>query len=345
MRPDPAQPDPPAVDVGRGRVGWWVAGGVAVLAFVPFLGVHPTWVMSQVLLLAVFAGGYNLLFGYTGLLSFGHGALYATGAYVSAFILLAWPSLPVAVVGGTVAAGLVSVVIGWLSIRHTRIYFAMLTLAFGMMIHSVIFRWRSVTGGDDGVIGVPRGVLGVPGAGLELGSLGIFYYVILVVAVAALWVLWRIVSSPLGLTLQGLRDSETRVAFSGLAVRPFRLLGFTISGLYAGLAGSLASPLASAATPGLAHWTTSADPVLATLLGGAHTFAGPFVGAFLLVVVKEVVVRYTQYWLLVLGIIVVVLVVGFRGGVAGAIGTLAHRSPLGRFLAPSGPAVTEEAQS
>jgi branched-chain amino acid transport system permease protein len=327
-------------------VGGAVAAVVVVLAFVPFLGVHPTWVASQVLVLAIFAGGYNLLFGYTGLLSFGHGALYAVGAYISAFVLLAWPSLPAALVGGTLAAGLVSVVIGWLSIRHTRIYFAMLTLAFGMMIHSIIFRWRSVTGGDDGVIGIPRGVLGVPGAGLELSSLGLLYYVVLAVAVVALWLLWRIVSSPLGLTLRGLRDSETRVAFSGLSVRPFRLLAFTISGLYAGLAGSLTAPLASAATPALAHWTTSADPVLATLLGGAHTFAGPFVGAFLLVVVKEVVVRYTQYWLLVLGIIVVVLVLGFRGGVAGAVGNLAGRTTVGRRLGSkaSGPAVTEEAQ-
>lgn len=345
MRRERSQLDPPFGAVGGLRLGWWVAAGVGLLVLVPFLGVHPTWVMSQVLLLAVFAGGYNLLFGYTGLLSFGHGALYATGAYVSAFILLEWPSLPVAVVGGTLATGLVSVVIGWLSIRHTRIYFAMLTLAFGMMIHSVIFRWRSVTGGDDGVVGVPRGVLGIPGAGLELGSAGVFYYVILVVSVGAIWVLWRLVSSPLGLILQGLRDSETRVAFSGLSVRPFRVLAFTISGLYAGLAGSLASPLTSAATPELAHWTTSADPVLASLLGGAQTFAGPFVGAFLLVVVKEVVVRYTQYWLLVLGTIVVILVVGLRGGVAGAVGTLAQRSPLCRFLVSSPPGTGGEGSS
>lgn len=298
---------------------------LVVLVLVPFLGVYPTWVMSNVLLLALFATGYNLLFGYTGLLSFGHAGLFAVGAYTAAFVLLAYPSLPVAVLAGTAAAAAVSVVIGWLSIRHTRIYFAMLTLAFGMMIYSIVFKWRSVTGGDDGIVGVPRGTLGVPGAGLELSSLGLFYYVVLAVVVVGLYVLWRIVSSPLGLTLRGLRDSETRVAFAGLAVRRYRLVSFTISGSVAGLAGSMTAPLVSGASPAMAHWTASAEPVLASLLGGIHAFGGPVVGAFLLIVLKEIIVRFTQYWLLVLGSVVVLLVLAFRGGVVSVVAGLLRR--------------------
>src|SRR5690606_9142171 len=160
-----------------------IGGFLVLLVLVPFAGAYPAWVMSHVLLLALFAAGYNLLLGYTGLLSFGHAALFAVGAYTSAFVLRDYPSLPLAVLAGGAAAALASVVIGWLSIRHTRIYFSMLTLAFGMMVYSILFKWRSVTGGDDGIVGVPRGVLGIPGAGLELASLGLFYYAVLVVVV------------------------------------------------------------------------------------------------------------------------------------------------------------------
>jgi branched-chain amino acid transport system permease protein len=120
--------------------------------------------------------------------------------------------------------------------------------------------------------------------------------------VAALYLLWRVVRSPLGLTLKGIRDNETRVAFAGVPVRSYRLISFIISGGYAGLAGTLMVPLSSSANPELAHWTFSAEPVLATLLGGAGHFAGPLVGAALLFLLKEVIVRYTVYWLLVLAV-------------------------------------------
>ncbi|MPZ89276.1 MAG: branched-chain amino acid ABC transporter permease [Nitriliruptorales bacterium] len=291
--------------------------GLVALAAVPLVtGAYYTWITASVLLLALFAVGYNVLFGFTGLLSFGHAAFFGVGAYVSAGVLLTWRSLPVAVVAGTLAAAVIGVLIGYLCLRHTDIYFAMLTLAFGMMIHSIIWRWRDVTGGDDGLSGVPRGVLGTPGLGLDVGSLERFYYIILVVTVTAIYLAWRLLRSPLGLTFQGIRDNETRMAYTGIDVRRVRLASFTVSALYAGLAGSLWSPLNTNAGPGIAHWTFSAEPVLASLLGGAHVFGGPIVGAVLLFMIKQFVVQYTQYWLLVLGIIVVGLVLGFRGGVA-----------------------------
>lgn len=294
-----------------------IAAVVILLALVPVVtDAYYTWTTASVLLLALFAVGYNLLFGYTGLLSFGHAAFFGVGAYVSAGVLLTWPSLPVAMVAGTLAATVVGVALGYLSLRHTDIYFAMLTLAFGMMVHSAIWRWRGVTGGDDGLTGIPRGVIGVPGFGIDVGSLDRFYYLILVVTVVAIYVIWRIVRSPLGLAFRGIRDDEVRVAYAGLAVRRIRLASFTLSASFAGLAGSLWSPLNTTAGPNMAHWTFSAEPVLASLLGGAHVFAGPIVGATLLFMLKQFVVQYTQYWLLVLGIIVIVLVLAFRGGVA-----------------------------
>jgi branched-chain amino acid transport system permease protein len=127
--------------------------------------------------------------------------------------------------------------------------------------------------------------------------------------------MYRLVHSPLGLALQAIRDSESRAAFAGIAVRKYRLIAFTISGIYAGLAGALLPPLENTVTPPVAHWTTSAEPVLASLLGGVHTFAGPIVGAVLFFVIKDVIVRFTEYWLLVFGLIVVALVMGFPEGV------------------------------
>lgn len=292
---------------------------LAALATVPVtLGAYWTWLMSSALLLALFAVSFNLLFGFTGLLSFGHAMFFAVGGYVSALTLLSYPSLPVAVLLAVLAAAVVGVVIGYLSLRHTDIYFAMLTLAFGMMIHSIIWRWRDVTGGDDGLRGVPRGILGLPGFGIDLTSLTRYYYVVLVVSLVGIYLLWRVVRSPSGLTFQGIRDNEGRVAYAGLPVRRLRLLSFTLSAVFSGVAGALWTPLQTNANPVIAHWTFSAEPVLASLLGGAHAFAGPIVGAFLLYIARQYVLAYTQYWLLVLGVIVVVLVLAFRGGVASA---------------------------
>jgi len=307
-----------------------MASLVVTLFLLPLIaGRYLTYLAIQILILSIFSLGFNLLLGYTGLLSFGQAGFYAVGAYAAAKILLATPSLLLGVLGGTLAAGVVALVLGALSVRHTRIYFAMLTLAFGMMIYSVALKWRDVTGGDDGLVGIPRAPLGLPG----LFSIGLpvierYYYFVLVVSLLAIWLMYRLVRSPFGLTLQAIRDSETRAPFAGVSVRSYRLLAFTIAGLYAGLAGSLLPPLESTVTPPIAHWTTSADPLLAALLGGIYTFAGPLVGAFLLIVIKDVIVRFTVNWSLVLGIAVIILVLGFRGGVVSMLAaTLAGLRP------------------
>jgi branched-chain amino acid transport system permease protein len=312
---------------------------LATAAFVLILLALPLWAGSyavylaiQILLLSVFALGFNLLFGYTGLLSFGQAGFYAIGAYACAKILLAVPNLLLGLAGGVAAAGVAALLLGYLSVGHTRIYFSMLTLAFGMLIFSIAWKWRDFTGGDDGLVGVPRAPLAIPGvASLGVETQARYYYVVLACSLLAVWLMWRLVRSPLGLTLQAIRDSETRAAFAGVPVRRYRLVAFTIAGLYAGLAGALQPPLENTVTPLIAHWSASAEPILATLLGGIHVFAGPIVGAFLLFVIKDVIVRFTQYWLIWLGGIVVVLVLGFRGGIAPIAARL-----LGRPAARSG---------
>jgi branched-chain amino acid transport system permease protein len=192
----------------------------------------------------------------------------------------------------------------------------MLTLAFGMMIYSVAWKWRDYTGGDDGLVGIPRAPLEIPGVvTISVAAMEHYYYVVLVLSLAAILAMYRLVRSPLGLTLQAIRDSETRAAFAGVPVQKYRLFAFTIAGLYAGLAGALLPPLENTVTPPIAHWSTSAEPVLATLLGGIHTFSGPIVGAFLFFVIKDVVMRFTEYWLICFGIIVVAMVMGFPSGI------------------------------
>ncbi len=274
------------------------------------------YMTMHILILSVFALGFNLLLGYTGLLSFGQAGFYACGAYGCAKLLLVIPSLLPGIICGILSAGVMALILGFLCIRHTRIYFAMLTLCFGMMIYSLAWKWRSVTGGDDGLIGIPRAPLGIPGIlSIDMSSMGNYYYFVLIVCLVAMGLLYRIVNSPFGLTLQGIRDSESRIAFTGISVKNYRLIAFTIAGLYAGLAGALIPPLENTVTPPLAHWTHSAEPIMATLLGGIHTFSGPIVGAFVFYVIKDIIVRFTEYWLIWLGAIVVALVMGLPGGV------------------------------
>lgn len=294
---------------------------LVLLAFPLVARDYMLYLTMQIAILSLFALGFNLLFGYTGLLSFGQAGFFAVGAYVCAKILLRAPVLPLGILGGTTAATAAAVVLGILSVRHTRIYFSMLTLAFGMMLFSIAWKWRAFTGGDDGLVGIPRAPLALPGLfSVDVSTMDRYYYVVLAVAVVAIYVLFRVVHSPLGLALRAIRDSEQRAAFTGISVAVYRLIAFSIAGLYAGLAGSLLPPLENTVTPLVSHWSASAEPVLATLLGGIHTFAGPIVGATLLIVLKDIIVRFTVHWSIVLGVMVIVLVMGFRGGVASIVG-------------------------
>jgi branched-chain amino acid transport system permease protein len=289
---------------------------VFLLLLPSFVGKYLLYMTIQILILSVFASGFNLLLGYTGLLSFGQAGFFAMGAYASAKILLVIPSLLIGTVAGTAMGGIAALVLGYLCVRHTRIYFSMLTLSFGMMIYSLAWKWRDVTGGDDGLVGIPRAPFGIPGVfHIDMSSMGSYYYFVLIISLVAIFILYRIVNSPFGLTLKGIRDSENRVAFAGISIRNYRLLSFTIAGLYAGMAGSLLPPLENTVTPPLAHWTHSAEPVMVTLLGGIHTFSGPIVGSVIFYLLKDIIVRFTQYWLIWFGAIVVFLVLVFRGGI------------------------------
>ncbi len=300
------------------KLKYFLLGALILFLFILpiFSGKYILYMTIHILLLSVFALGFNLLLGYTGLLSFGQAGFFAIGAYACAKILLVTPSLLLGTIVGVISGGVAALLLGYLCVRHTRIYFSMLTLSFGMMIYSLAWKWREVTGGDDGLVGIPRAPFKIPGIlSINMNPMENYYYYVLVISLLSIYVLYRIVHSPFGLTLKGIRDSENRVAYAGISVRNYRLLSFTIAGLYAGLAGSFLPPLENTVTPPIAHWTHSAEPVMVTLLGGIHTFSGPMVGSIIFYIIKDIIVRYTQFWLVWFGAIIVFLVLLFRGGV------------------------------
>ncbi len=302
---------------------------LSTMAAIPmFAGKFVTYLAMRVMILGIFALGYNLLLGGTGLLSFGHGAFYAAGAYGLGFFCLHVSSNPLlGIAAGIAAAVLLSLVIGFFSVRNTEIYFAMLTLAFGMMVFSLIWNAREITGGDDGLIGILRDPISFFGlAKISIGRDSQFYYLVLFFFVLSFWAVHRIRGSPFGLVLAGIRENAQRTEFAGLGIRGYRLAAFTVSGAFAGLAGSLEALLESNARPFMAHWTHSAEPVLVSLLGGLHTLFGPVAGSVIFVAMREVVQRFTENWMLWFGIVLLVIIMGFRGGVVGVVLQLAGKA-------------------
>ena len=278
------------------------------------------YLTSRVMILAIFAMGYNLLFGRTGLLSFGHAAFYAAGAYgLGLFSLHVSPHPLAGILVGVVCAGLLAAVIGFFCVRQTEIYFAMLTLAFGMMVFSLIWNMRSVTGGDDGLVGIMRAPLSLGFFSIPIIKPKYYYFLVLFFLAVSVFLIHRIHRSPFGLVLAGIRENDRRVEFAGVSLKNYRLGAFIISGTFAGLAGALGTLLESNTSPFSAHWSHSAEPVLVSLIGGIQTFSGPLVGSAVFIVLREVIERFTHNWMLWYGLILLVIIMGFRGGIVGAL--------------------------
>jgi len=274
---------------------------------------------TEILILGLFAASFNLVFGYTGMLSFGHAAFFGLGAYTTAMLLLHFGlPLVVCLILSAVAGAILALIFGLFSVRLNEIYFAMLTLAFGMLTYSVTHQWRSVTGGSDGISGFRARDFGL-GLDLTLGNPSVYYYVVLAIVVLATILLYIISHSSFGLILRAIRLNAERVSFCGLNIRNYRLASFAISGAFAGLAGGLMAPFLRIASPELMHWSMSAEPVLMTILGGVGYFFGPYLGAAIFVLLESWITSYTQYWMMYLGIILAFMVLFFRRGVLGTI--------------------------
>lgn len=299
-----------------------------VLLVVPALAdPYQTQLLTYGLTFAIAALGFNLLLGYTGLLSFGHSAYFGIGAYAVAFMarFLSISSMELYLLGGIAAAAVVSALFGFVCVRHTRIFFSILTLALSQVLWSLAYKFFWVTGGTDG-IRVPfgnmtllGGLIGFSGRGAYQRFIHSYYYYVLAVFFICVVAMWVIVRSPFGKALQAIRDNETRAAFLGVDVHRYRWLAFLISGMFTGLAGTLWVPLNGLTTPDILHWPFSGEIVFFTVLGGFQTFIGPIVGAVMFNYLKVYAVALTEYWQLLLGVVLVAMVLALPTGIVGTL--------------------------
>lgn len=303
------------------RSGQLLRDALAALGFLVFLIVLPMLVESAwlrdfviyVIAYGLLALSLNLLTGYTGLVSFGHAAYFACGAYSFGLLMQSGAvSVPVAFVVALVATALLALLVGAICVRLAEIYFAFLTLAFQMLFHSVILTWVSLTGGDQGLMG------GIPKPeflGIDLADDGTFYVVACVLFVICAFALRQVAESPFGYTLRMIRDNEVRARFLGVNVFATKLIAFVIAGTVAGVGGIVLALFVSGAYPDFAFWTTSGEAIFMVMLGGTQTFLGPLLGAIVLQFLNGALTAYTDHSELVLGIVILIAVLGLRRGI------------------------------
>jgi len=290
---------------------------LAALAIVPWvLARHQLSLLTDLMIAGLFAMSLDLIMGYTGMVSFGHAAYFGLGAYASALILLHFAQpVPVALLAGAALAGAVAVPVGWLSTRATGIYFAMLTLAFAQFLYTVAYKWRDLTGGSDGIAGVPKTQLFWGGP--SLASPNAFYFLVAVCLVLSLVLCRALVRSPFGRALQAIRENERRFTSLGRDARPFKLVVFVIAATFAGLAGALFAPFRGFASPEVMFWVFSGQGLMMVVMGGIGTLVGPIFGAMVFILIQEVLSSYTEHWMIFTGLVFVLIVIFLPGGLVG----------------------------
>ena len=296
-----------------------------------FVETYQVQLLTYGLIAAIAALGFNLLLGYTGLLSFGHSAYFGIGSYSVALMVqrLGLHSMELYILIGLPVVAIVSALFGYVCVRHTRIFFGILTLALSQVVYSLALKLYWVTGGSDG-LRVPRpalllGFLNFSGPRGFQQFITSYYYYVLAIFVVCVVLMWVVVHSPFGKALQAIRDNEVRARFLGLRVRRFRWISFVVSGTVTGLAGILWVPLNGLTTPDVLYWTFSGEIVFSALLGGFRNFTGPIVGGIVFTYLKTYAVATTEYWQLLLGVVLVTLVLVLPTGIVGGLSTLSLR--------------------
>ena len=292
---------------------WFVfsAGLLLILLVLPFfIPRFYVYILALIYVTALLAMSLNLVVGHGGLFQFHHGVFYGVGAYTVA-LMLKKTSLPMwaGFIAGPIVAAMIGLIIGWLCVRLSRLYFGMLQISLGSLIWVIVFRWYSFTGGDDGIFGIPMPSL--------LSSSKNSYYFILIILAICLILMYMILKSPFGSTLQAIRDNPQRCEAIGINVRRHQLIAIVIATFFAGIAGVLFVALERCVFTDLLFWTFSLEIFIMCLLGGWFTFAGPILGAAIMVALRTFVGIFTEYWTLVLGIILILIIFFLPEGVMG----------------------------
>jgi len=303
---------------------WAVPVALLLFALPQAIDPYKTILLAYGLVMGIAALGFNLLLGYTGLLSFGHSAYFGVGAYAVALIFKYFHvrSMELFLLGAILASLVVSALFGFVCVRYTRIFFGILTLALSQVLWSLAFKFYPITGGTDGLRVPTPTLLGLPidTAGDKILFLARnYYYYVLGFFFACVLVMWVIVNSPFGKALQAIRDNETRAEFVGIHIRRYRFVAFLVSGVFTGIAGALWVPLNGLTTPDILYWPFSGEIVFMTVLGGFRTFSGPIFGAVAFNYLKTSAVGFTTYWQALLGAILVFLVLALPGGIVGTV--------------------------
>jgi len=293
-----------------------------LLAIVPLTGIYPYFVM-QALCFALFACAFNLLIGYSGLLSFGHAMFLGTAGYATAHAVKEWGFRPeFGILFGMLASAALSVVTGLIAIRRQGIYFAMITLALSQLLF-FIYLQTPFTHGEDGIQGIPQGMMF---GFLNLSKSTTLYYVVLTIFLLGFLLIYRAINSPFGEVLKSIRENEQRAISLGYKTDQYKLLAFILSGTLAGLAGATKVFVAQNASLTDVHWTMSGEVVLMTLVGGLGTVFGPVVGAFVIIAMQQYLAGFGQWVTVIQGAIFVICVLTFRRGIIGEIAHFFKRS-------------------
>jgi branched-chain amino acid transport system permease protein len=296
-----------------------VAATLAFLMVFPFLMPYEALAVN-ILIFGLYAVGFNLLFGYTGMLSFGHAAFLGVGGYLAGMVVVhaGWPWWA-AIVVGVAASCFAGLVIGYVAIRTRGIYFSMVTLALAQIVYYAFYKADDWTGGENGLRGVKVEAINLPGISIDFLNPLNKYYVILVFVALALWFVSRILNSPFGAVIEAIRENEKRAAACGFDVARSKLLVFILSAAICGLAGALRALHLSMVPIDSLHYVQSGQAVMMCLLGGMGTFMGPFIGAAVFLYLEDVVTNITKYWMAVVGMIFMFFVLFFPKGIWGTV--------------------------
>ena len=310
--------------------GWWqrlaeIISRHSLVCILLFFIIFPFIVpykalATQIIIWGLFALGFNVCLGYTGMLSFGHAAYFGAGAYTTGIVLIRlWQNIWFGLFAGLVMGALLALILGYLCIKRRGIYFAMLTLAFAQLVYFVAFQWVDLTGGDNGLRNIPAVPLSFFGLSIDIHSPVRFYFFVLFFVFLSLLALNRILQSPFGHVLQAVRENEQRARSCGYEATNVRWLAFIISGAISGLAGGLYALYLHFVGIESLYYSTSGQVIMMTLLGGMGSFIGPFIGAGVFLYLEDVLSAITPNWMIFLGVIFVLCVLFFPSGIWGTV--------------------------